>query len=183
MRGMKGRTTGGLALGVIAIVIAAAGGAYAADSGGTITVCVSHSGGNLYKANACKKSDKKLSWNLTGPQGPPGVQGIHGVQGLQGIQGKQGEPGPAGPASTQEAFNSLLVGNGSGAAVIVDCPTGTIATGGGGFSTGNSGAYMYIDTPEPGGSGIQPTAWQVGFQNNSGSVITINAYAVCAPAG
>ena len=96
---------------------------------------MSHNGGNLYKAKACRKSDKKLSWNLTGPQGPPGVQGIHGVQGIQGTEGQRGEPGPAGPASTQEAFNSLTVGNGFGAAVIVDCPTGTIATGGGGFST------------------------------------------------
>ena len=106
MRRINGRTTGGLALGVTAIVIAAAGGAYAAGSGGAITVCVSHNGGSLYKAKACRKSDKKLSWNLTGPQGPPGVQGIHGVQ---GTQGQRGEPGPAGPASTQEAFNSLTV--------------------------------------------------------------------------
>jgi hypothetical protein len=61
----------------------AGGGAYAlaASSGKTITVCVSHKGGALYKARRCKRHDKKLRWNARGPAGPTGPQGPQGAPG------------------------------------------------------------------------------------------------------
>lgn len=88
---LTGRNAPVLALGAIALVIGAAGGAYAAGSGsGTITVCVHHHGGGLYKAHKCAKHDKKLSWNAKGQTGPVGPQGA---------TGSQGPPGPStGPA-------------------------------------------------------------------------------------
>jgi hypothetical protein len=58
--------------------------ALAASSSGTITVCVRHNGGALYKAAKCVKHDKQLSWNK---------QGVTGATGPQGTQGRQGPPG------------------------------------------------------------------------------------------
>jgi hypothetical protein len=85
------------ALGAASLLIAAGGGyALASSSGGTITVCVRHHGGALYKAGKCAKHDSALSWNKQGPQGLPGPQGLRGPQGSQGIQGVQGIQGPKG---------------------------------------------------------------------------------------
>jgi hypothetical protein len=76
------RSATALVLGVTALAIAAAGGAYAASSGGgAITVCVSHKGGTLYKAKKCKRHDKKLSWNKQGPAGKNGTNGTNGANG------------------------------------------------------------------------------------------------------
>lgn len=90
-----------LVLGV-AVLVLAGGGAYALASslsGGTITVCVHHKGGTLYKARTCAKHDKKLSWNKQGPAGATGATGPKGAIGATGATGTQGPPGPAtGPA-------------------------------------------------------------------------------------
>lgn len=68
-----------VAVGVIALAAAAAGGAYAATSSGSKTVhgCVAKSTRVLYLA-PCHKGDKKISWNKVGPAGPgsPSVVGI-----------------------------------------------------------------------------------------------------------
>jgi hypothetical protein len=81
---MRGLSKCAAALGAAALLVAG-GGAYAlaSASGGTITVCVSHTDGTLYKATKCRKHDKKLSWNK---------------QGLPGQQGPKGDTGAAGPS-------------------------------------------------------------------------------------
>jgi hypothetical protein len=55
-------------VGVIAMVIAISGGAYAATGGGStmITICVHHSGVALYQARKCSKRDGKLRWSRYG---------------------------------------------------------------------------------------------------------------------
>jgi hypothetical protein len=89
----------GIAVGVAALAIAG-GGAYAlaASSGSTITVCVSHKGGMLYKAKGCAKGDKKLTWNRQGPKGSTGPRGM------------QGEPGNNGAPGTARAYAWVLGG-------------------------------------------------------------------------
>jgi hypothetical protein len=69
---------------VCASLLIAGGGAYALASsgGGTITVCVSHNGGSLYKAKKCAKRDKSLSWNRVGSPGPQGGTGPAGMAGM-----------------------------------------------------------------------------------------------------
>lgn len=60
----------GLAL-VGAIVLVAVGGAFALGStlsGGTVTVCVQHHGGVLYKARRCAAGDRKLSLASSTPK-------------------------------------------------------------------------------------------------------------------
>jgi hypothetical protein len=81
----------GAALGIAAL-LTIGGGAYAlaASRGGTITVCVSHKGGTLYKAKKCKKHDSKLSWGKQGPQGATGAPGGAGAKGATGPQGPGG---------------------------------------------------------------------------------------------
>ena len=81
------------ALGAAALLIAAGGGyAFASSSGGTVTVCVRHNGGALYKAGKCVKHDSALSWNR---QGPAGVQAPQGPAGTPGVPGTPGARGPS----------------------------------------------------------------------------------------
>lgn len=84
-----------------AAILSAAGGAYALASsrGGTITVCVDHKHGTLYKAKKCRRHDRKLSWNRHGATGGRGVTGAPGPQGAKGDSGPQGVQGPVGPSN------------------------------------------------------------------------------------
>src|SRR4051794_19412729 len=70
-----------LVVGVVALIVALAGGAYAAD----------HRGGNA-TASAKAKRGKP------GPPGKPGKQGPPGPQGPAGVNGVNGAPGAAGAA-------------------------------------------------------------------------------------
>jgi hypothetical protein len=80
-----------IVLAMLALGVAATGGALAAGGGSnTITACVKKHGGSLYQAKKCKKHDKTLSWNkqgLTGPQGPAGTAGANGTNGTNGTDG------------------------------------------------------------------------------------------------
>jgi Lamin Tail Domain/Collagen triple helix repeat (20 copies) len=52
----------------------------------------------------CRKSERPLSWNVTGPagpQGPPGPQGDRGADGAAGPPGPEGPAGPPGPKGDQ----------------------------------------------------------------------------------
>jgi hypothetical protein len=102
-----------------ASVLVAGGGAYALASagGGTVTVCVSHKSGTLYKARGCKKHDHKLSWSKQGPQGTPGPQGA---------PGQQGPPGPTGPGAT--TFGPTTVAPGQ-TATLMTLDNGIAVTG------------------------------------------------------
>ena len=80
---LQARSAPAIVLGVLALVVAAAGGAYAATGGGgTITVCVHHRGGTLYRAHRCARRDHKLSWNAKGPKGATGAPGPAGAAGI-----------------------------------------------------------------------------------------------------
>ena len=90
------------AVAVVAIALLIAGGgiyALASSGGGTITVCVSHKGGTLYKAHKCAKHDKNLTWSK---RGPAGSQGAQGPKGAPGPKGDTGGPGPTASAYAQD---------------------------------------------------------------------------------
>jgi hypothetical protein len=89
--------TGAALAAALALVVAGGGYAFGASQGGTITVCVHHHGGGLYRASKCAKHDKKLSWSS---QGVPGAQGPAGSKGADGTPGTPAAPGPAGPLTT-----------------------------------------------------------------------------------
>jgi hypothetical protein len=59
-------------------------------------VCADKSGKLTLRATVCKKGERVITFNGTGPQGPQGVAGPIGPQGMQGPVGPQGPQGPQG---------------------------------------------------------------------------------------
>jgi hypothetical protein len=116
----------------ITLMLLAAGGAYAlaSSAGGTITVCVSHKDGTLYRAAKCAKHDTKLSWNKQGPPGKNGTNAtIRGVPAGGDLTGTYPNPriGAGAVTDGQLAHSSLTISPGTG------------LTGGGPVALGGSG--------------------------------------------
>lgn len=150
---LAGRGTFVAALSIIAVV--AAGGGYALASGsGTITVCVSHKGGALYKASKCKKHDNKLSWNQKGPQGPTGATGAQGIRGIQGIQGIQGPQGPSNGFA--HAGSTVAVGTSTTTVNSLTLPAGSYMLIGRAleYDNGASGTNLICDLLNPSSSSL-----------------------------
>jgi hypothetical protein len=82
----------------LALVLALSGGAIAATggfaSGGRLQACVNHEGGLklLKSGQKCKRGQKLVSWNQTGPAGPKGATGATGSAGAPGAPGAPGTP-------------------------------------------------------------------------------------------
>src|SRR5436190_15700602 len=79
----------------VAVVLALGGGAYVAlgkipDSSGVIHACYKKKKGSLRVVNRpkCKKRERRLAWNQTGPRG------------AKGRKGDKGAPGPAAPSTS-----------------------------------------------------------------------------------
>jgi hypothetical protein len=74
---------------LIALLIAASGGAYAAVTAGSksMVACVHHNGGGLYERGTCAGHDRRLVWSVAGPRGAAGPQGPAGPPGIQGPPG------------------------------------------------------------------------------------------------
>jgi len=72
-------------------------GASSQSEAGVIHACKHRSTGQLRAVldpSRCRKSERRLSWSVTGPAGP---QGPAGEPGAAGAAGPPGPPGPAGP--------------------------------------------------------------------------------------
>ena len=110
-----------IALSAIALCCAAGGAAFAATSSGKpITVCVKHTGGELYHARKCARHDTSLSWNQAGRMGKAGAGGATGAAGPAGAVGATGPTGATGPAGPGAQLISTTAAVGATA-------TGTIA--------------------------------------------------------
>jgi hypothetical protein len=122
----------------------------------------------------CTAGHVEFNWNAEGAQGPQGTQGIQGIQGIQGVPGPQGPPGPSGPGATLQWHVvqriTTVPGSDIGGA-SVDCPAGTVVTGGGALF-GN--APLTIVGSYPYGQG-----WDVQARNNGTVGVQLFAYAVC----
>jgi hypothetical protein len=96
-----------LGLGALIACSAAAGAAQAA----TIYACVKPKSGatRIVTAKAkCRRGEKKLSWNTTGPRGPAGANGANGAGGASGAEGKAGANGAATVYSTSQSQTEPL---------------------------------------------------------------------------
>ena len=76
------------------------------DATGTIQACVRKDGRlRLVAENAvCRRRERLVSWNVSGPQGEPGPAGPigpGGADGPPGPNGADGAPGPSGPPGPQ----------------------------------------------------------------------------------
>jgi large repetitive protein len=92
-----------LAAAAVAVVAGAAivQGASSQSEPAVIHSCKHRSTGQLRAVldpGRCRKSERPLSWSVTGPVGPQGPAGAPGEAGAAGAAGPPGPPGPAGPA-------------------------------------------------------------------------------------
>jgi hypothetical protein len=173
-RPVLGSAKRAIAFGVTALLILG-GGAYALakSSGGTITVCVSHKGGALYKAKKCAKHDKKLRWNARGPAGPKGSTGARGAQGAQGAPGSIGPQGPGGTMLTYDNTASATPTPTTLGTVLGDTISAECAIP----ATGEAETIVRIKTSD--GS----LGWDYDFILDSGGTITQDSNAINVAAG
>src|SRR5579872_4183566 len=101
------------------VVVVVAGAVAFADipDGNVIEACYQNSTGRLriVDNSGCANGERKVTWNVRGPQGlrgepgvagapgpagPKGLTGPAGAQGLPGAAGPKGDRGPAGPPGT-----------------------------------------------------------------------------------
>jgi hypothetical protein len=98
-----------MAIGVTALVIALGGWAYAAitPQPGPINACVAkandtrssipHARGSVRFVSRCRRDERAVVFNRTGPTGPRGAPGAIGPRGLTGAAGSKGDTGAPGP--------------------------------------------------------------------------------------
>ena len=121
-----------------------------------------------------------------GSQGPKGDKGDAGPAGPQGPKGDPGEQGPVGPQGPPGVANVSIVNNtsavhsGSDKSVTVNCPSGTIITGGGAsliFSGFESSRVSLTESYPSSATSWTATAKEVlGSRSSWG----IRAFAICA---
>jgi len=182
---------------VVVVGLVAAGSiAYATTAIGPVDVihaCYSHPGGKLRLGSVCKKKERPITWNHTGPQGPAGPAGpagsagpagATGPAGAAGAAGAAGPAGPAGPtASTVTAGavqNQPNPGVDTAKAATASCPAGKVMLGGGGQVTQNGGneGDVILQKSYPSG----PTTWTaVGVILGFGlaASMDVQAYVIC----
>lgn len=103
----------GPVLGLIAVVLAAGGFAFAA-AGDKVLACAKKSTGALRLENGkCKKKERRATWSVDGPagaKGPAGAAGPEGDPGSPGVagpQGPQGDRGPRGPGPDEGKWTEV----------------------------------------------------------------------------
>jgi uncharacterized membrane protein (UPF0127 family) len=121
---LRVRITYANVMATVAVVAALGGGAYAAlaaipGSNGVIHACFKKKKGNLRVVNKpkCKKKERALTWNQTGPQGIQGVRGLQGVPGPTASTSAENPVGSGGEfalTSTDASVIDLFTVDGSG---------------------------------------------------------------------
>ncbi|MFR9777771.1 hypothetical protein ACL02O_17165 [Micromonospora sp. MS34] len=90
-----------LGVGLSSALVLAGSVAYADDASTTTTytACVDKQGRLqvVDESGSCKETERRITFNATGPQGPVGPQGEPGPSGPAGPAGPKGDTGPAGP--------------------------------------------------------------------------------------
>lgn len=171
------------AIGAAGLLLGGLGG-YSIPSNGVYTACYTTSGSYLRIIDAtvvnCKPGETKIKWNMRGPRGPTGPAGLTGPAGPAGPtgpQGAQGLPGVSGYEIVTEDYP--VQGNESGA-LLVSCPAGKKALGGGAIPFDSDGEFftssktMTWSVPQADGSG-----WRIGYLTGpSGG--NLRLYATCA---
>ena len=121
-----------MAVALAALLAACGGFAIAASSPKTrvIRACASKKTGALRLATKCRRRERFVSWNQTGPQGLQGprgrgVAGARGAAGANGATGAQGQQGPRGPGAT--SFQTTIALEGS--STLASLPNGVTVSG------------------------------------------------------
>jgi hypothetical protein len=174
---IRSRAAGYLAVAAGGVMFGAGGLAFAASgSGNVIHACANKKTGALRLAATCKRNERRVLWQVHGPQG---LQGATGARGPQGIQGSPGQTGFANIVVRTDTLTGLLAGSDT-----VKCNPGERAIGGGvAHNDFSNNASIYASAPVAANgsiatAGSTPTAWATGI-NNTAAVDT-TFYAVCA---
>jgi hypothetical protein len=136
----------------------------------------------------------KGSSGAAGSQGSQGPQGPAGSQGAAGATGQAGADALAAPATgSQEVIEttSITLQPNSGGGSSTECPSGYVATGGGGgagLGTGgpwNGVSFFYFSgsTPEISRTTHKAIGWDTDAVNTLPVAYTYIQYAVCIPEG
>ena len=83
----------------------------------------------VFDANACKRNEKHVSWNIQGPTGPAGPAGAAGATGPKGDAGAAGPAGPPGPKGDPGAALSSVDGLAGSTCTTFDGAAGRIEIG------------------------------------------------------
>lgn len=118
----RGRPSPALVVAVLALFVAASGGAWAAGGVPGTGDGTSMAQKKKKKKKAKAKRGPRGKRGLKGPSGGNGAQGPRGAAGFQGARGAQGPQGPIGPSA---AFNRRQAGPLSIAAAIEPAVIGT----------------------------------------------------------
>jgi len=169
----------GLTIGALTL-----GGARASAQGTVLYGCYVPSSGTVYRIkadglpDACRSTQHvQFTWSLQGPPGPTGPAGPTGPQGAAGPAGGV----PAAGVKVATATTTGPIAPGQRGSVVVDCPAGHVATGGGGTAL-NSAAILRLIRSVPSGTSGTIASWQVEWENGSAASSLAQGYAVCVPA-
>jgi hypothetical protein len=111
---------------LVVVALVCAGVAIAAGgSSGQLHACASKRTGalRLLSHGKCKRSEREVSWNVTGPPGKQGLAGKPGTlgsSGHQGATGAMGATGATGANGTARAYAHVIAGTAMGANPTLD---------------------------------------------------------------
>ena len=83
----------------------------------------------VFDANACKRNEAHISWNIQGSTGPAGVAGPSGPAGPKGDTGAAGPAGPAGPKGEPGSASSSVDGLGGSSCTTFEGVAGHVEIG------------------------------------------------------
>jgi hypothetical protein len=162
------------------------------SASGVVKACASKRTGVIRLANRCRKSEKKLQWNVRGRRGPAGAargtkgrqgprgrKGARGATGAQGPQGAKGDAGTANAVTTQGAPGKLVDGPANTVVTsTATCDPGTHLLGGG-FDVSGDVTKAIVTTSMP--SKTLANTWTATVMAHSSNAdVGITAYAICA---
>jgi hypothetical protein len=157
-----------------------------ARTGAAVVACTAKNGRLrvVAGANACRRGESVLRWNVAGPKGDPGPQGAPGAVGPAGppgpagaagaaaAQGAAGDRGPAGPAGAQGAAGDRGPAGAAGAAGLIGPagPTGPAGPAGPAGQTGLTGAAGPAGPKGDPGGGLSSFGQLAGLPCTNGTV-------------
>ncbi len=187
-------------LGLIAIVLALGGNAFAFTLGKN-SVGSKHLKRNAVNSakvrnHSLRLADFKRGQIPAGPRGPQGQRGLPGLQGPRGLQGVQGVPGqPGAPGATEVVARTGKVATAASGAAIsyATCQAGETVTGGGyTLTSAPRPMQVYQNTPGatlgegltatvgPAPQGTEAEGWLVSIKAETAEEVSFAAYVMCA---